>query len=161
MVRLSIALLLVTSSVLAADGNRLAYLDEPLNPYYPPRNFPKLITPQWVGEEGVDCVITLGIDDMRDTAKYEAYLRPILDRLKKIDGRAPLSIMTCDVKPDDPQLQAWLKEGLSIECHTADHPCPCLQKSDFAAAKSTYDRCLNTMFKIPGNFPVAFRMPCC
>ena len=149
--------------VLAADpsGNRLTYLNGPLNPYYPHRNFAKLTTPQWVGEEGVDCVVTLGIDDMRDSSKYEAYLRPILDRLKRIDGRAPVSIMTCDVKPDDPQLRAWLKEGLSIECHTADHPCPCLQKSDFAAAKSTYDRCVNTMFKIPGNYPVAFRMPCC
>src|SRR5687768_1228104 len=111
----------------AQDGNRLAYLDGPLNPYYPHRNFPKLITPQWVGEEGVDCVVTLAIDDMRDTAKYEAFLRPILDRLKKIDGRAPVSIMTCQVKPDDPQLQTWLKEGLSIECHTFDHPCPCLK----------------------------------
>lgn len=154
---------LLVSLVSAADpsGNRLAYLNGPLDPYYPHRNFARLTTPQWVGEEGVDCVITLGIDDMREPAKYEAYLRPILDRLKKIDGRAPVSIMTCDVKPDDRQIVAWLKEGLSIECHTADHPCPCLQKSDFAAAKSTYDRCLNTMFKIPGNYPVAFRMPCC
>lgn len=154
---------LLASFSLAADpsGNRLAYLNGPLDPYYPHRNFAKLTTPQWVGEEGVDCVITLGIDDMRDPAKYEAYLRPILDRLQKIDGRAPVSIMTCDVKPSDPQLAAWLKEGLSIECHTADHPCPLLQKSDFAAAKSTYDRCVNTMFKIPGNYPVAFRMPCC
>ena len=47
-------LLVIASSSLAADGNRLAYLDEPLNPYYPHRNFPKLITPQWVGEEGVE-----------------------------------------------------------------------------------------------------------
>lgn len=163
MFRAIVLCVLCASASSAADpsGNRLAYLNGPLDPYYPHRNFAKLTTPQWVGEEGVDCVITLGIDDMRDPAKYEAYLRPILDRLKKIDGRAPVSIMTCDVKPNDPQLQAWLKEGLSIECHTADHPCPCLQKSDFAAAKSTYDRCVNTMFKIPGNYPVAFRMPCC
>ena len=47
---LSVSLLSTLS--LAADGNRLAYLDEPLNPYYPHRNFPKLITPQWLGEEG-------------------------------------------------------------------------------------------------------------
>ena len=77
------------------DGNRLAYLDGPLDPYYPHRDFPKLITPQWVGEDGVECVVTLAIDDMRDSAKYEAYLRPILDRLKQIDGRAPVSIMSC------------------------------------------------------------------
>ena len=37
---------------------------------------PKLITPQWVGEDGVDCVVVLVIDDMRDTAKYEQRLLP-------------------------------------------------------------------------------------
>ena len=142
------------------DGNRLTYLDEN-NPYYPHRDFPKLITPQWVGDEGVECVVVLAIDDMRDPAKYEAYLRPILNRLKQIDGRAPVSIMTNSVKPDDPQLQQWLGEGLSIEVHTADHPCPLLQGGDLAKAKSTYDRCVDQMFEIPGNRPVAFRMPCC
>src|SRR6187401_2911044 len=96
------------------DGNRLAYLDGPLDPYYPHRDFPKLITPQWVGEDGVECVVTLAIDDMRDSARYEAYLRPILDRLKQIDGRAPVSIMSCRADPADPHLQKWLKEGLSI-----------------------------------------------
>ena len=75
-------LLVLTSISSAADGNRLAYLDGPLDPYYPHRDFPKLITPQWVGEEGVECVVTLAIDDMREPAKYEAFLRPILDRLK-------------------------------------------------------------------------------
>ena len=111
--------------VLAGDGNRLSYLDSN-EVWYPHQDFPKLITPQWVGEDGVECVVTLAIDDMRDTAKYEAYLRPILQRLKQIDGRAPVSIMTNSVKPDDPQLQTWLQEGLSLECHTADHPCPLL-----------------------------------
>jgi putative membrane-bound dehydrogenase-like protein len=154
-------LVLVSASALAADGNRLAYLDGPLDPYYPHREFPKLITPQWVGEEGVECVVTLAIDDMRDTAKYEAYLRPILDRLKKIDGRAPVSIMSCRVDPADPQLQAWLKEGLSIEVHTFDHPCPCLQDGGLVQAKATYDKCVDLMHEIPGNKPVAFRMPCC
>src|SRR6478609_10417099 len=146
---------------LAADGNRLAYLDGPLDPYYPHRDFPKLITPQWVGEEGVECVVTLAIDDMRDTAKYEEFLRPILDRLKKIDRRAPVSIMSCRADPADPQLQAWLKEGLSIECHTFDHPCPLLQDGGLAKAKETYDKCVDLMNQIPGNKPVAFRMPCC
>lgn len=145
----------------AADGNRLTYLDEFCDPYYVGRDFPKLTTPQWVGEEGVEAVVVLAIDDMRETAKYEAYLRPILERLKQIDGRAPISIMTCKVDPADPQLQTWLKEGLTIECHTIDHPCPLLQGGDFAKAKSTYDRCVDLMNQIPGNKPVAFRMPCC
>lgn len=161
--RIACTLLLCLFSCIAAaaDGNRLAYLDGPLDPYYPHRDFPKLITPQWVGEEGVECVVTLAIDDMRDSAKYEAFLRPILERLKKIDGRAPVSIMSCRVQPEDPQLQAWLKEGLSIEVHTYDHPCPCLQDGGLVKAKETYDKCVDLMNQIPGNKPVAFRMPCC
>src|SRR5262249_30046569 len=94
------------------DGNRLTYLDE-TNPYYVSRRFPKLVTPQWVGEPGVEAVVVLAIDDMRDPKKYEAFLRPVLRRLQQIDGRAPVSIMTCQVDPKDPQLQTWLKEGLS------------------------------------------------
>ena len=49
-------------------GNRLAYLDD-LDPYYPHAKFPKLITPQWVGEEGVEAVVILAIDDMKDPQK--------------------------------------------------------------------------------------------
>lgn len=143
----------------ASAGNRLAYLDE-VDPYYPHAKFPKLITPQWVGEQGVEAVVILAIDDMRDTARYETYLRPILRRLQQIDGRAPVSIMTNTVDPKDPQLQTWLKEGLSLECHTIDHPCPFF-KIGFEKAKSTYERCIDLMHEIPGNKPVAFRMPCC
>lgn len=157
------SLLLTAVSLIAAPpaGNRLTYLNEPCNPYYVHKDFPKLITPQWVGEEGVEAVIILAIDDMRGHEKWEAYLRPILNRLKQIDGRAPVSIMTCNIDPKHPHLQQWLNEGLSIEVHTVDHPCPLLQGGDFAKAKSTYDRCVDLMNQIPGNKPVAFRMPCC
>jgi hypothetical protein len=162
-----ILLVLVPVSTLAQDvkakhnqGNRLAYLDE-INPYYPHRDFPRLITPQWVGEEGVDAVVVLAIDDMKDPRKYETFLRPILDRLKKIDGRAPVSIMTCTVDPKEPQLQSWLKEGLSIECHTYDHPCPFFKNGMFKATFESYAKCLHLMNDIPNNQPVAFRMPCC
>jgi putative membrane-bound dehydrogenase-like protein len=158
-----VVLLSCLSNVIAhaADGNRLAYLDGPLDPYYPHRDFPKLITPQWVGDDGVECVVTLAIDDMRETGKYETFLRPILNRLKQIDGRAPVSIMSCRVNPAEEQLQQWLKEGLSIEVHTYDHPCPCLQDGGLVKAKETYDKCVDLMSQIPGNQPVAFRMPCC
>ena len=141
------------------DGNRLAYLDE-INPYYPHKDFAKLITPQWVGEEGVEAVVILAIDDMKDPKKYEAFLRPILNRLKKIDGRAPVSIMTCAVEPKEEQLQKWLMEGLSLECHTFDHPCPFFAKG-FVKAKETYDKCVDLLHEVPNNKPVAFRMPCC
>ncbi|MCB9940075.1 MAG: c-type cytochrome [Planctomycetaceae bacterium] len=155
------AFLLVVLSGIAVGLDCQVYSNEFCNPYYVGRDFPKLTTPQWVGEEGIEAVVVLAIDDMRDTAKYEAYLRPILERLKQIDGRAPVSIMTCKVDAADPQLRTWLEEGLSIECHTVDHPCPLLQGGDFAKAKSTYDRCVDLMNQIPGNKPVAFRMPCC
>ncbi len=69
--------------------------------------------------------------------------------------------MTNQVDPNDPQLQAWLKEGLSIEIHTLTHPCPLLAKGDFAEAARTYHGCVDLMNKVPGNTPVAFRMPCC
>jgi putative membrane-bound dehydrogenase-like protein len=150
----------VLTSFAAASPNRFTVLDEFGDIYYPNAQYPKLTTPQWVGEEGVDAALVFAIDDMRDPKRYEAYLRPILDRLKQIDGRAPLSIMTCKVEPADPQLQSWLKEGLSLEVHTIDHPCPILDKNDFTAAKSTYDRCVDLMNSIPGNRPVAFRTPC-
>jgi len=153
-------LLNITIPAAAADGNRLTYLDSD-SPYYVSHKFPKLITPQWVGDDGVEAVVVLAIDDMRDSAKYENYLRPILQRLKKIDGRAPVSIMTNSVRPADTQLKPWLDEGLSIEIHTVDHPCPLLQKRNFGKAKSTYDRCIDMMYAIPGNKPVAYRMPCC
>lgn len=143
----------------STPGNRLAYLDE-VDLYYPSRTFPKLITPQWVGDPGVEAVVVLAIDDMRDPQKYETFLRPILRRLKEIDGRAPVSIMTNRIEPADPHLQSWLKEGLSLECHTYDHPCPFF-KNGFEKAQETYEKCVDLMSAIPGSKPVAFRMPCC
>jgi len=153
-------LLILAATAFPADGNRLTYLDES-DPYYVHRIFPKLTTPQWVGEEGVEAVVILAIDDMKDVKKYETFLRPILDRLKKIDGRAPVSIMTCSVDPKEPHLQTWLKEGVSLEIHTYDHPCPLLKDGNFAKAKGTYDKCVDLLASVPNNKPVAFRMPCC
>lgn len=145
----------------ASPANRLTYLDGS-DPYYPNVNFPRLITPQWVGETGVEAVVIMAIDDMRESKRYETFLRPVLERLKKIDGRAPLSIMTCLYTSNDlPQLQSWLKEGVSIEVHTLQHPCPLLQRGDLGAAQSNVFDCLDLLAKIPGNMPVAFRMPCC
>ncbi len=152
--------LLAASAAIAADGNRLAYLDD-ASPFWPTDQSPKFITPQWVGEPGVDAVVLLAIDDMRDPAKYETFLRPILDRLKRISGRAPVSIMTNTVDPNDPQLAAWLAEGLSLEVHTLTHPCPCLGKAGFDEAASTYHGGVDLLASIPSNKPVAFRMPCC
>src|SRR5436190_23971504 len=89
-----LTLLAAASSALAVDGNRLTYLDDN-SPFWPTPQAPKFTAPQWVGEAGVDAVVILAIDDMRNTpntpegkpgtAKYETFLRAILDRLKKID----------------------------------------------------------------------------
>src|SRR5688572_13768636 len=152
--------LVVQAAPFSTNANRLTYLDES-NPFYPGLNFPKLITPQWVGEPGVEAVVILSIDDMRETEKYERFLRPILERLKQIDGRAPVSILVNAVSPTNAPLQVWVKEGLSLDIHTLAHPCPCLAKGDFAAPANTYHGCVELMNQIPGNKPVAFRMPCC
>ena len=153
-------LALLASTAIGADGNRLAYLDDD-SPFWPTAKSPKFITPQWIGEEGVEAAVILSIDDLREPEKYEAYIRPVLERLKKIDGHAPFSIFCCKFDPAHPQFQTWLKEGVSLEVHTVDHPCPCLGKMDFAAASRTTHDCVDLLARIPGNKPVAFRMPCC
>ncbi len=144
----------------AGDANRLTYLDGN-DPFDVGADFPKLTTPQWIGEPDVEAAIILAIDDLREPQKYEAFLRPILDRLKRIDGTAPLSIFCNRLAPQDPQFQTWLKEGLSLEVHTLTHPCPLLAGSNFNAAAEIYQGCVDLLHQIPGNQPVAFRMPCC
>jgi putative membrane-bound dehydrogenase-like protein len=144
----------------AADANRLAYLDQ-MSVYHPGRHFPRLITPQWVGDRDVEAVVVLAIDDMRRHEQWERYLRPILERLKKIDGRAPVSIMSCSVDPKQPHLARWLEEGLSLETHTIDHPNPLLGKSGLEPARSTFERCIDLLASVPKNRPVAFRVPFC
>ena len=144
----------------ATAANRLTYLDE-ADPFYVGLNFPKLTTPQWIGESNVEAVVVLAIDDMRDTPKYETFLRPILDRLKQVEGTAALSIMCNTLDPQHPQLQSWLREGVSLEVHTLTHPCPLLAKSNFVAAADTYLGSIGLINQISGNQPFAFRMPCC
>ncbi len=151
---------LAQTHVPSSPGNRLVHLEDP-SPFYPHLDLPRLTTPQWVGEDGVEAVVTLGIDDMRDAARYEKFLRPIIERLKAIDERAPVSILTCRITPDDPQIQKWLKEGLSIEVHTLAHPCPLLQRGNLKLAANTVYGSIDLLNKIPGNTPVAYRMPCC
>jgi len=157
---LSMSLCLASQAAPETNANRLVYLDEN-DPFYPGLAFPKLTTPQWIGEPGVEAVVILAIDDMTDPQRYETFLRPVLNRLKQIDGRAPVSIFCKQLDPQTPQLQAWLKEGLSFEAHTLSHPCPLLADSNFVAAATNYHDCIDLLDRIPGNHAVAFRMPCC
>jgi hypothetical protein len=157
---LLVALTLPTT-LLAADGNRLTHLDEFSNPYWVGLKMARLVTPQWVGEPGVEAVLVMSTDDLREPARFEKHLRPVLDRLKQIDGRAPFSFMTNHVDRDDPLLAQWLREGLSLETHTFDHPCPCLHNLPEPEPKGTFDQSVDIMCDIPGSRPVGFRMPCC
>lgn len=146
-----------------ADGaaaNRLTYLDA-AEPYYVSHTFPKLTTPMWVGTEGVECAIVHTIDDLADSAKYENFLRPTLNRLKQVAGRSPLSIFVIKADPDDPQLQRWLSEGLSLEVHTLDHPCPIFGIGDLQKLRGTVLDCLDMLAKVPHCRPVALTSPCC
>lgn len=149
------------ATILAAQhGSRFALLDES-EPFSVGGDSARLTTPQWFGEKDVEAVVILAIDDMREPQKYETYLRPILDRLRQIDGRAPVSILCNALDPAHPQLQQWLKEGVSLEVHTLSHPCPLLARSNFMAAADTFHGCVDLLNHVPGNKPVAFRMPCC
>ncbi len=139
--------------------NPFAYLDEG-SPFYVHSGFPRLTTPMWFGEDGVDAVVILSIDDLRKTEPYRVFLEPILARLKEIEERSPLSIFTCEVDPDDPQLARWLADGVRLDVHTRSHPCPLLRGTLEAAAADVLD-CVTNLNRIPGNRPVAFRMPCC
>ena len=151
------------STFVHGNGNRLAHLDEPNNPWQfdGKRNSAKLVTPQWIGEEGVEAVIVLAIDDMSgDGQPFRAVLTPIIERLKQIDGRGPVSI-TCN-RPDPlhANMQWFFKQGVSLEAHTLSHPCPHLHGRNFARARDDYHGCVDLLATIPNNKTVGFRFPC-
>ena len=158
-------------------GSRFAYLDQ-LDPYYPHPDFPKLTTPMWIGEEGVDAVILLSVDDMGgppfqprydvSPEAFERFLTPLIQRLKKIDGRAPIAVMTCQTPPNNPTVQQLLKTGLSFDCHTFTHRFPFFRSNEghgpdaaLKFARLDYLACMENLFSVPGNRPVAHRMPGC
>ncbi len=150
-------------AVLATSGigNRLAYLER-TDPYYPDESFPRLITPQWIGEEGVEAVFVLAADDllMNNAPSFEALLRPVIERLQQLQGRSAVSIMANRVASDDPLVARWLPEGLNLDTHTLTHPCPLFHGGDLDAARRTYHQCVDELSRVPGARPVAFRMPC-
>lgn len=176
---LSVAFCLADDQLTAEEsvGSRFTYLDE-LDPYYPNPDFPKLTTPMWVGEEGVDAVILLSVDDMGgppfrprydvSPEAFQRFLTPLIQRLKKIDGRAPIAVMTCQAPPNSPTVQQLLKLGLSFDCHTFTHRFPFFRSNEghtadeaLKFARLDYLACLENLFAVPGNRPVAHRMPGC
>ncbi len=176
---LSVALFLSGGRLAAEErvGSRFTYLDE-LDPYYPHADFPKLTTPMWVGEEGVDAVVLLSVDDMGGPPfrprydvgpeAFERFLAPLIERLRKIDGRAPIAVMTCQTPPESLTVQQLLKLGLSFECHTFTHRFPFFRSNEghgpdeaLKFAQMDYLACMENLFEVPGNRPVAHRMPGC
>ena len=148
-------------SAVVADGNRLAHLDEPNNPWQFERGSAKLVTPQWIGEEGVEAVLVLAIDDMSgDGQGFRNYLSPIIARLQQIDGRGPVSITCMRPKVNHPNMQWFLEQGVSLETHTLSHPCPLLQRDNFGAAWVDFHGCIDHLAQIPNNRSVGFRFPC-
>ena len=153
--------LLFISKAEPSEVNRLAHLDEPNNPWQVSIKSAKLITPQWIGEEGVEAVAVLAIDDMSgDGQHFRNYLSPIIERLKLIDGRGPVSITCNRPEPDHPNMQWFLEQGVSLETHTLTHPCPLLQRYDFRRARADYHGCVDLLSLIPNNRSVGFRFPC-
>ena len=161
-------------------GSRLAYLAED-DPYYPNGEFPKFTTPMWVGEEGVDAVIALTIDDMcrpfpqgrpkglpvyaRQPRVYLNFLQPVVDRLLAIDGRAPVSVFCLQLDEEDEVVRRMLDRGMSMECHTFTHPVPLMRPADgedsLALAKADYLRSVASLQDVKGSRPVAHRTPGC
>ncbi len=142
----------VADSISALDEN---------DPFFVDHRFPKLTTPQWIGDAATEAVVVLAIDDMREPKAYETYLRPILARLKARDGKGHVSIMSNAIDPSLARYQSWLEEGVSLEVHTLTHPCPLLSKRNFGAAEDTFFGGIDLLNHVPGNRPVAYRMPCC
>ena len=89
-----LVLFLWTASCVSQDGNRLVYLDAYSDLNYPSTDFPKLVTPQWIGETGIQAAVIIAGDDLtpQNLDRYERFLRPAMARLQQIDGRAPISL---------------------------------------------------------------------
>jgi hypothetical protein len=148
-------------SAQSTDANRLVHLDEPNNAWQFDRGSPLLVTPQWIGEDGVEAAVVLAIDDMSgDGQHFRNYLSPIIARLKEIDGRGPVSITCNRPEPNHANMQWFLDQGVSLETHTRTHPCPLLQRGSFKRASADYHYCVDLLAKIPNNRSVGFRFPC-
>ena len=163
-------------------GSRFGYLSGE-DPYYPHGDFPKFTTPAWVGEPEVEAVIVLSIDDMcrefpttrpkglpayaRQPRVYFDFLKPIANRLMKIDGRAPISVFCLQLEPNDPIASQMLEMGMSMECHTFTHPVPLMRAAEdgedsLALVKGDFFGSVTNLFRfLTPEWPVAHRTPGC
>ena len=125
------------------------------------------MTPQWIGEPGVEAAVILFIDDLvvvddlnQNYWQFDNYLQPIMASLQQIDKRTPISIMSNNAVSGSyiPMVAAWIEKGVSIEVHSLDHFCPMLL-GDCTAVSRYYGSIDNIATDIL-NVPVAFRFPC-
>ncbi len=139
-------------AVWAGDANRLVELDGETSWTGRPGE-PKLITPQWVGEAGIECVVLLGVEADGVLAEWEPVVRPIVERLKQINGRAPLSLFARDVEPGAQPLRAWLSDGVRVEVLL-----PAITERNVARWKARYDETIDRLTARLGTVPVACRI---
>ena len=62
--------------------------------------------------------------------------------------------------PNAAHLQQWITEGVALETHTMNHPCPLLQGGNFQAAYDNYHDCVDLLNEVPNWSPQAYRMTC-
>lgn len=162
-------------------GSRFSYLAED-DPYYPHGDFPKFTVPAWIGEPDVEAVIVFSIDDMcrpfpkarpkglptyaRQPKVYFDFLKPIADRLIKIDGRSPISVFSLQLDPADKIVQQMLRMGMSMECHTFTHPVPLMRAAkntndSLALVRADFTRSVASLSAVKNSHPVAHRTPGC
>ncbi len=173
--------LLALSAQAAGVGSRFAYLEEQ-DPYHVDGSFPKLTTPMWIGEKGVDAAILLSIDDMcrpfpegrpkglpvyaRQPRVYFDFLKPAINRLREIDGRAPISVFCLQLDRDDEIVREMLRLDLSMECHTFTHPVPLMRAAgdandSLALARADFLKSVASLHSVKDSTPVAHRTPGC
>ena len=64
--------LVIATCAAAGDANRMVYLDGRCDPHYPDPATLRLVTPQWIGVEGVEVVVVLNIADLSGVPKYDS-----------------------------------------------------------------------------------------
>jgi hypothetical protein len=165
---IGLALVCWANAVWAADANRLVELDgETSSTGRTVR--PRLTTPQWVGEEGVDCVVLLGLEAEGTLAEWQPVVRPVVERLKQIEGRAPLSLFARDVDPGEPPLRTWLLDGVRVELLLpaisdlngtggAGAGVPSVREPSVARWKAEYDERIDRLTARLGTAPVVCRI---
>ncbi|MFV2068943.1 MAG: hypothetical protein ACC645_18410, partial [Pirellulales bacterium] len=107
----------------AADrnGSGFTYLDQQ-DPYYPHAEFPRLTTPMWVGEEGVDAVILLTVAEDNPPTQAPDVGEPLIVTAgpaptNETPGDRPYEMVWAQRKPvRKPLISFDSLDGWTVEC---------------------------------------------